>query len=715
MPSVKSRESRKDFVSRCIPIVIREGATQAHAVAKCNGIYEQARKVTTNRTQVVPSNPLKADPTRTATLRRVFTTDISVRFARLKRKVWRLIVEQDAFGLTGTQNKERENDQLVQGNGKTGGQARSIDESDGSNEKGRGQTVLYNQRGKVGFGREARDAVGSGGTGEPGESNSERTDALNVTSNTSDTGRTCGPANNEQYSLCLFEKWLKTQIQSDIITVTEAKAQDAYWKKYVEEGYKKGAGRAFDDVRKPALASGQEQLDFFAGTRDEFLRQSFARPVAIAKVKHLAGRVFTGLKDVTDDMSNIITRQLTEGLSQGMNPKAIARKMIKEGIGTKTRGVQSRAERIARTEIIRAHAEGQLDSLESLGVTEVGVMVEWSAAGDDRVCPLCQALDGVVLTIKEARGIIPRHPNCRCAHIPANVGESKKGQERSKTEIKGAFDDSIAAERKKGTLAEKRKKSQWFGADKTIAPKRPTSVLGKPVTTKPTKKPAVKEMPLKLSKEELTAFTDVEEVIDIVELQLQGGQLLKEIPKVVKKISREKTRRWISGFTRKQRRAFGEYTSGGFSAIRNCLENRGTCKGITKSHLSALKTAMKKAPKFEGVSYRGLNLSKGEAVDFLAGIKKNSGLTDKSFMSTSRSLPAARSFSQKKGKAVRIILKLEGKTGADIATISDVPRELEVLFSPGSKFKLKSIGLDSGIGKFDKGTGDILVTLVEVL
>ena len=44
MPKVNPNESRKSFVGRCIPIVIKEGATQAHAVAKCNGMYEQYLK-----------------------------------------------------------------------------------------------------------------------------------------------------------------------------------------------------------------------------------------------------------------------------------------------------------------------------------------------------------------------------------------------------------------------------------------------------------------------------------------------------------------------------------------------------------------------------------------------------------------------------------------------------------------------------------------------
>jgi hypothetical protein len=35
------------------------------------------------------------------------------------------------------------------------------------------------------------------------------------------------------------------------------------------------------------------------------------------------------------------------------------------------------------------------------------------------VCPDCEALDETQYTIEEAHGLIPYHPNCRCAFIPA--------------------------------------------------------------------------------------------------------------------------------------------------------------------------------------------------------------------------------------------------------------------------------------------------------
>src|SRR5690606_31878866 len=97
------------------------------------------------------------------------------------------------------------------------------------------------------------------------------------------------------------------------------------------------------------------------------------------------------------------------------HPTVIARKMRKTIVGMS----KHRAERIARTEVIHAHAEGPLDSYERLGVEEVGLLAELSTADDDRVCPICSSkrLEGPV-QVSAAHGIIPLHPNCRCAWTP---------------------------------------------------------------------------------------------------------------------------------------------------------------------------------------------------------------------------------------------------------------------------------------------------------
>lgn len=639
---------------------------QGRAIAVRNTRIGCTCNFTTNRMQVVPSNPLKADPTRTKTLRRVLEAEFVRRFRELRQKVFDLVVTEDAFGLkrkpisnpfTGneerenvellsdgcvdsrvdssslhtpeclllgqgdsllrtdsetlsraeeqdgkqiTQNKELEN--ALEQNDQTTGERKSVelegaDEIGGSGYRVAGSNESDNL--PTGDAREdnvrtsggpdeSRDRGAYRGVAEPKSrrihltQNGERTDGPdgktdarandggNVQGNEprgqsefSEAGRrdsevvsspdsnagaedrslgredrgvdesdyndeeargqtvlhnrqahpTLEPAFNQRFAfrttpeqLRLFQEWLATEIRQDIFglprvftvdpfgVIAGAELERAYWTEFVRRGYEKGAGRAFSDVRKPALASGKEQLAFFEGTRAEFLRQSFAQPETVEKVKLLASRVFTDLKGVTDAMSAQMSRVLAEGLTQGKNPRAIAKDLVDrvDKIGI------TRARLIARTEIIRAHAEGQLDALERLGVEEVGVMVEWSTAGDDRVCPLCQPLEGVVFKLKEARGLIPRHAQCRCAHIPANVGEGTKGQKHGQSAVKAARDRSIKAEipkRSKRTVAQQKARSTWAGADTRVVKKRPVSVLDDPTVEKVTPKAPAKPKP----------------------------------------------------------------------------------------------------------------------------------------------------------------------------------------------------------------------------
>jgi hypothetical protein len=144
------------------------------------------------------------------------------------------------------------------------------------------------------------------------------------------------------------------------------------------------------------------------------------------------------------------------------------------------------------------------------------------------------------MTTKEARGLIPRHPNCRCVLIPANVGEPKDDktkvnfrdprtgevktkevtQKRTKGEVDRAFKKSLKAEGKKDPL----KESKWVGADKKIAKTRPKSV----VTPDTRERPKTPEKAIPQTKE-----SRIQEAIDQVALELEAleereNQLMKE-------------------------------------------------------------------------------------------------------------------------------------------------------------------------------------------
>lgn len=416
-----------------------------------------------SKTGATKPNPLRTDPTKTATLRRLFTADINRRFSEVQREINKLVVDEDAFGL-----KPRTQDPFSGVSGKIVIPIATSDEKAIAN-------FDPNQ---------PRDAEGKWTDSGFGSMGDIRLSVLQnqAIENISINQRFMFHSTPQQVDA--FRQWLSSQLQLRIMGVTAEQIENAWFTQYVQQGYEKGAGRAWDDFNKSkkAQAASAEQLSFFAGSKHQFLQQSFAHPESVDKVKLLAGRVFSDLKGITEEMSKVLVRNLTDGLVRGQNPRVIA-STIAKSIGVS----KSRAETIAMTEITRAHAEGQLLALEKLGATEIGVAVEWSVSGLGTTkkgypspCKVCAPMKGVVFTIEEAKGLLPRHPRCRCSFVPANVGEEVKGQNRSKSSIEEAITKSVKAEIPKGsktTLAKQKKKTSWPGVDKKIAKKRPKAVL----------------------------------------------------------------------------------------------------------------------------------------------------------------------------------------------------------------------------------------------
>lgn len=88
-------------------------------------------------------------------------------------------------------------------------------------------------------------------------------------------------------------------------------------------------------------------------------------------------------------------------------------------------GDEARAETIARTETMKASNMGQQLAWDD--ATEHGLLTgferkQWITTPDDRLCPVCEPMDGVTVGMDEMFDVEgahlegpPAHPNCRCA------------------------------------------------------------------------------------------------------------------------------------------------------------------------------------------------------------------------------------------------------------------------------------------------------------
>jgi hypothetical protein len=226
-----------------------------------------------------------------------------------------------------------------------------------------------------------------------------------------------------------FLAWLDEAISRLIFTPD-------WWTPFVRRAFIRGLGRAYDDVRGSSLS---EPVGF-AGGRAEFLRTITGQPFGIVanaarvtsqfrgaggkfvteKVHLLAVRLENELRGATAAMAQKVAREVSEGLANGWSARAVAVNIGKaiDSIG------EARSLLIAQTELTRAHAEAQLDAMEAMGEGEVSVQAEWlTRAG---ACELCAPMSGVILPIEKARGMIPRHPRCRCIYTAVEKPPSER-------------------------------------------------------------------------------------------------------------------------------------------------------------------------------------------------------------------------------------------------------------------------------------------------
>lgn len=247
----------------------------------------------------------------------------------------------------------------------------------------------------------------------------------------------------------IFMKWLQEQIQNEILQVTQietvgSSVTAAWTNSFILAAYKRGIIRAriqliqaqstlplINTNRKPKRKRTVLPLSQTGG-----VEAALSTPVHAERLSMLYSRTFIELKGVTESMSNLIAKALANGLMSGMTEKELAKHIVRVVSGgggtlgmTDSLGrfipATRRAEMIARTEIIRAHAEAQLTEFSNWGVNGVVGKAEILTTKDERTCPKCLRLEKQVFTIDEARGIIPVHTMCRCVWVPF-LGDSKK-------------------------------------------------------------------------------------------------------------------------------------------------------------------------------------------------------------------------------------------------------------------------------------------------
>lgn len=206
-----------------------------------------------------------------------------------------------------------------------------------------------------------------------------------------------------------FMEWLNQMQREELFTVragvpVATVARQEWANLYIDSAYRSGLSQAAARMR----AQG-------ATVADEWVLEAFSRPIHADRVGLLYIRSYEELQGITAAMDQQISRVLAQGIADGIGAMDLARNINErvDKIGI------TRARMLARTEVISAHAEASLNAYEEAAADGVDIEAEWSTAGDGDVCERClAAAEAGPYTLAEAHGMIPLHPNCRCAFIP---------------------------------------------------------------------------------------------------------------------------------------------------------------------------------------------------------------------------------------------------------------------------------------------------------
>lgn len=179
------------------------------------------------------------------------------------------------------------------------------------------------------------------------------------------------------------------------------------------KGLKLAASRnALEDVDEPSLAL-QEKIRANALAMAGRVSESLKASLRQALIEGIAS------DETTPQLMRRIEAQLDSAATVSVRPVLDAEGNVLRAGSVRQIDRATAAEIIARTEANRAYNEGNLDALGQAGVERA----QWLLASD--ACPICVELAettpgdklGKIMSLDEASGVIPAHPQCRCTWV----------------------------------------------------------------------------------------------------------------------------------------------------------------------------------------------------------------------------------------------------------------------------------------------------------
>jgi len=242
-----------------------------------------------------------------------------------------------------------------------------------------------------------------------------------------------------------FNTWLKQGVEDVVLGSVD-------WHiPYIAKAYERGVN---DAARRMSEGMGKT------------VNTDLNRAIHWHTLSQIQARTRDEFVNVAETMGQKISQVLAQGLLDNLDATTLCQQLLHrvDSIGI------MRARLVVSTEIISAYNEAAINAYDEGGIRRLGVLAEyvtgkprqeakdkllpdtprpdfgpgiykrgpkkgepkktskwpagrwpkvaWVTAGDDWVCEQCAALEDQIFTLETARGMLPLHPNCRCALYP---------------------------------------------------------------------------------------------------------------------------------------------------------------------------------------------------------------------------------------------------------------------------------------------------------
>ena len=192
----------------------------------------------------------------------------------------------------------------------------------------------------------------------------------------------------------ILEGWKETPELSQVFAVDVA---SEVW----DTAFNPFIGHVFEEALE-LVATGGVLSPVHEGKQEGLLNQAALEWIAIRSLK------------LAQMVNGTTYEELRIALAEGFEAGESIPQMTERIRDYYKNGYERRATLVARTEVIAASNEGALQGYEKEGVNRA----EFYAALDERTCEECMAYHGQVRAVRDASGIIPVHPQCRCTWVP---------------------------------------------------------------------------------------------------------------------------------------------------------------------------------------------------------------------------------------------------------------------------------------------------------